>query len=166
MRDRLAAQRVVGEKRDAAKGNQEQSEQHGQRLHRGERQPKPALFGLGFLSERCAQFVGRLRHEAPQINHADDTTMGRIRAPCGAGKNGRFGRSRNGLREIRNKKGRPEGRPFECCGGFGQFAALLAGLSIAVLSPVAGAAVAVDLMPCSRSAAVFSALSSLASGGT
>ena len=49
-----------------------------------------------------------------------------------------------------------------------QFAALLAGLSIAALSPVAGAAggAAVDLMPCSRSAAVFSALSSLASGGT
>ena len=48
--------------------------------------------------------------------------------------------------------------------GSNQFATLLAGLSIAALSPVG--AVALTLTPCSRSAAIFSALSSLASGGT
>ena len=50
---------------------------------------------------------------------------------------------------------------FQILDSADQFAALLA----AGLSPEAGAA-AVALMPCKRSAAVFSALSSLASGGT
>ena len=164
LRDRLAAERIVGEKGDGREGDQEQAEQHGQRLHRGERQPKPALLALRFLSERRAQFVGRFRHEPPRINLptiARRAGFERLRrgqkrpAPVLSGKDG-----------SRQQKGRPEGRPFRnALKDQDQFAALVAGLSIAALSPVAGA-VAVDLMPCSRSAAVFSALSSLASGGT
>ena len=68
LRDGFAAQRIVGEEGDGREGDQEQAEQHGQRLHCGERQPKPALPALRFLSERCAQFVGRFSHEPPQIN--------------------------------------------------------------------------------------------------
>ena len=74
---------------------------------------------------------------------------------------------RQGLASTENRvkrKGRPEGRPF-CeflvSSWLAQFAALAGGLSVAD-----GAAVAVALMPCRRSTAVFSALSSLASGGT
>ena len=63
-------------------------------------------------------------------------------------------------------KRRPEGRPLQnLLLHQDQLAALLAGLSIAALSPVAGA-LALTLTPCSRSAAIFNALSSLASGGT
>ena len=80
VRDRLAAKGIVREQGDGGKADQEQAEQHGQRLHRGERQPKPALLALGFLSERRAQLVGRFRHEPPRINRAEDTTMDRIRA--------------------------------------------------------------------------------------
>ena len=179
MRDRLAAKGIVGEQGDGGKADQEQAEQHGQRLHRGERQPEPALLALGFLSERCAQLVGRFRHEPPRINRDEDTTMGRIRAPAtrakaairdaaeaASGKRDWFAGASKRIWN-RQQKGRPEGRPFHRIRAwFDQFAALVAGLSIAALSPVAGAVVAVDLMPCSRSAAVFSALSSLASGGT
>ena len=149
--DRLAAERVVGEKGYGEESDQEQSEQHGQRLHRSERQPEPALLALCLLSERRAQIVGHFRHGPPRITGADDTTARRGHGSSAA-----------------QQKGRPEGRPFFDAGADSadQFAALVAGLSIAALSPVAGAAVAVDLMPCSRSAAVFSALSSLASGGT
>ena len=68
LRDGFAAQRIVGEEGDGREGDQEQAEQHGQGLHRGERQPKPALLALRFLSERRAQFVGRFRHEPPRIN--------------------------------------------------------------------------------------------------
>ena len=75
--------------------------------------------------------------------------------------------------EPANKKGGPKAALFDLYRDLlpDQFADLLAGFSAAALSPVAGAAgavvvAAVDLMPCSRSAAVFSALSSLASGGT
>ena len=67
-----------------------------------------------------------------------------------------------------SKKGGPKAAP--CAEVIqprpGQFAALLAGLSTEALSPFVGAAVAVDLMPCRRSSAIFRALSSLASGGT
>src|SRR5882724_1068535 len=70
-----------------------------------------------------------------------------------------------------SKKGGPDGRPlhphiytnYRLTDGLGSAAALLAVLS----SPDAGAgAEELDLMPCSRSSAIFSALSSLASGGT
>ena len=67
LRGRLAAERIVGEKGEAAKDHQEQAEQHGQRLHRRKGQPEPAFFALRFLSERGAQFVGRLSHEPPEI---------------------------------------------------------------------------------------------------
>ena len=67
-RDRFAAEGIVGEQGDGGKAGQEQAEQHGQRLHGGKRQPKPALLARLFLSERRAQFVGRLRHEPPRIN--------------------------------------------------------------------------------------------------
>ena len=76
--------------------------------------------------------------------------------------------SRPSSQSPSSKKGGPKaalcvkaGRPQ-----LDQFAALLAGLSTEALSPFAGVAVAVDLMPCSRSSAIFRALSSLASGGT
>src|SRR5712671_893491 len=66
-----------------------------------------------------------------------------------------------------SKKGGPKSRPFVNPGepGLDQFAALLAGLSVEVLSAVVGA-VTLTLMPCKRSPAIFKALSSLASGGT
>ena len=167
MRDRLAAKGIVGEQGDGGKADQEQAEQHGQRLHGGERQPESALLALGFLSERRAQLVGRFRHEPPRINRAEDTTMGRIRAPRRRAKAGLIRGCLGRRSEPATKKGGPRAALFtEIDGWFDQFAALVAGLSIAALSPVAGTAVAVDLMPCSRSAAVFSALSSLASGGT
>src|SRR5260370_37362025 len=54
--------------------------------------------------------------------------------------------------------------PQKLLAGPNQFAALLAGLSVEVLSAVVGA-VALNLMPCKRSPAIFRGLSALASGG-
>src|SRR6185369_8095819 len=63
-------------KRDGKEGNQEQAEQHSQRLYRSESQPEPALLALCLLSERRAQIVGHFRHGPPRITGADDTTAG------------------------------------------------------------------------------------------
>ena len=162
-RDRLAAQRIVVEQGDAEEGDQKQAEQHRERLHGRERQPVPALLTRRLLSERRAQFVGRLCHGSPRINCATIPRCGRFRrGPAVVKAQVRLADARS-----HKQKGRPEGRPFRNLAA-DQFAALLAGLSIAALSPPAGAGAvdAVDLMPCRRSAAIFSALSSLASGGT
>src|ERR1700686_382230 len=59
------------------------------------------------------------------------------------------------------QKRRPESRLFVKTGqlGLDQFAALLAGLSVEVLSAVVGA-IRLTLAPCKRSSAIFKALSS------
>src|ERR1043166_7792616 len=119
--DRFAAKRVVGEKGDGEESNQEQAEQHSQRLHRSERQPEPALLALCLLSERRAQIVGRFRHGPPRITGADDTT---------AGPNRRWGRL------FRRPAKRATRRPpfFRMLSDRAdQFAALVAGLSTAAL---------------------------------
>src|SRR5260370_35912031 len=54
--------------------------------------------------------------------------------------------------------------PQKLLAGPNQFAALLAGLSVEVLSAVVGPG-ALPLMPCKRSPALFRAVSSLAAGG-
>ncbi|KTS83287.1 hypothetical protein RSA31_22185 [Pantoea dispersa] len=77
--------------------------------------------------------------------------------------------------DAESRKGGPRAALFAWSIGSDQFADLLAGLSAAALSPgalspdgAAGAGVvfSVDLLPFGRSSAIFSALSSLASGGT
>src|SRR5437588_381888 len=118
----------------------------------------PITISWRLLSERGAQIVGRLSHEPFfRISAADDTT---------AGQGGGPRRKQSGA--IMQKR-RPVGPPFSkaVISPSGQFAALLAGLSIAALSRVAASgAAALPLMPWSRSSASFNALSSLASGGT
>src|ERR1700743_830168 len=75
--------------------------------------------------------------------------------------------------EPDSKKGGPKAALSQNPAEQNQFAFSVGGLSIAALSLVAGAAAGVvvvaaaeALMPCSRSSAIFRALSSLASGGT
>jgi hypothetical protein len=192
--DRFAAERIVAEYGKAGIDHEEQAEQHGQRLHRGKRQPEPTFPAHGFLSERGTQIVGRLSHEPFfRISAADDSTARRDGGPrpwglfcrriAGDGPPPTRQRSLDSIASswaairfckrsrsrMPNKKGDRKGRPFYGSRLFqpDQLAALLAGLSIAALSPLTGAGVvALDLMPWSRSSAIFSALSSLVSGGT
>ena len=53
-----------------------QAQERGDRLEHCEWQPKPAFFVSGFLSERGAQFVGRLCHGFSRISPPNDTTAG------------------------------------------------------------------------------------------
>ena len=110
--DRLAAKRIVVEQSEADEGDQEQPEQHGERLHRRKRQPEPALLTRpvfcpsGVLSSSAASAMDLPESAAPTI-------------PRG----GRFQRRADGARqerryrpakasESRKQKGRPEDRPF------------------------------------------------------
>ena len=167
-RDRLAAERIVGEDGEAGKGDQEQAEQHGQRLHTGERQPETGAFGAPFpVRAACSDRRPSLPWTSPnqpRRRYHDGARLRQIRRRDSRRKPAV--RHAAGIVGTSQQKGRPEGRPFRknSLRGPDQFAALVAGLSIAALSPVGAAAL--TLMPCSRSAAIFSALSSLASGGT
>jgi hypothetical protein len=66
---RLAAERILVEDGEAGKGDQEQAEQHGERLHGRERQPQPAFPARLVLSERGAQIIGRFSHARSRITH-------------------------------------------------------------------------------------------------
>src|ERR1700694_2304106 len=104
-----------------------------------------------------------------RVTRPDDTTAGQDRgryAGFGGPAKARFRPNPRAIRAIQQKGG-PKAALFEkpAQPGSYQFAALLAGLSVEVLSAVVGA-VALTLTPCSRSSAIFRALSSLASGGT
>src|SRR5216683_7547590 len=108
----------------------------------------------------------------PESAGADDTTAGQDRDAAGARPwpspcKRQSQVPRRAIQGTTSKKGGPKAALFanSSLAMQDQFASLLVGLSIAALSPVAGA-VALTLTPCSRSAAIFKALSSLASGGT
>ncbi len=164
-RGRLASQRIVVEDRKAREDRQKQAQRPGKHLHRGERQPKPPR-PRRFPSKRCTQIVGRIRfrHQSSRINRTDDTTAGQR---CGRSRASRQGGRSPQMEQAKGRE-RLKAAPWQRFypAGLDQFAALLAGLSIAALSLVAGAGVeALDLMPCSRSSAILSALSSLTSSG-
>ena len=149
------------------KVSEEQAEQQRERLKSGKRQPEPALASRDrLLSERRAQIVGHFRH-GPFPNQPGRRYHGRASPRQIRGKDAASRVEAGGSRRHAKKAAR--GPPFAQNDpkDLDQFAAL-AGLSVAVLSAVAGAgaAVAVALMPWSRSSAIFKALSSLASGGT
>ena len=152
-----------------AKATRNRPSTHGERLQspvNGSRNRRFRAHRL--LSERRAQIVGRLCHGSPRISRGRRYHGGARPVPR-AGQSWRS-QARWLLAQARTN-GATKGGPRAALSRElslvepDQFAALLAGLSIAALSPVAGA-VALTLMPCSRSAAIFRALSSLASGGT
>jgi len=65
VRNRLAAERIVAKNGKTGERRDEQAEQQGERLQCRKRQPEPTLaLRCRFLSERGAQIVGRLSHEA------------------------------------------------------------------------------------------------------
>src|SRR6185437_8929963 len=148
---RFAAQRIVVEDGKAGKRDQKQAKQRGDRLEHCERQPETALFVSSFLSERGAQFVGRLCHGSSRISPVNDTTAGQ---PCGIAKG-------RGLGGARQQKGRPKGPPFATSRGAfrakrsnrDQFAFFSAGLLLSSLDALL-----------SFAALSFEALSFLASG--
>ena len=163
--NRLAAKWIVVEQSDADEGDQEQPEQHGERLHRRKRQPEPALLTPRLLTERRAQFISRLCHGPPRISRATIARGGRFQR--GGWPRQELDMAREGP-ESRKRKRAARGPPFWEKPVGDQFAALLPLLSTAALSLFGGVGmvVAVALMPCRRSPAIFRALSSLASGGT
>ena len=104
-----------------------------------------------------------------RISAADDTTAGarprQIRDHPEAAQSRLSGVFRSTIQQKRAARGPPFTQKQMSERLPDQLADLLAGLSVAVLSAVVGAD-ALTLTPCSRSSAIFSALSSLASGGT
>ena len=101
--DRLAAERIVVEDGEAREGHQKQAEQHRERLHGGERQPKPPLAGAA-----CPVRAGR-SDRRPFLpcaipNQSRPTIPRRGQAAAG--------RQQAGDVRSSKQKGRPEGRPF------------------------------------------------------
>ena len=164
--DRLAAERIVVEDGEAREGHQKQAEQHRQRLHcrkgsRNRRFRRTVFCPSGALRSSAVSAMDLSESTGPTIPR-----RGQAAAPRRPLPQRRAYRPR-GTRSAVSKKGGPKAaRSQKRSGGRAQLAALLLpGLSIGALSPVAGGA-GLALMPCRRSSAIFSALSSLASGGT